>query len=140
MPAGNWFTTVATDLFAGAFAAVLIIDAATPKKPIAQEEPVILTITYDGTGVDCRDANHIHFAFSDDYGDLFRSQDAKLTGSRMGSDCVVTGLLEQVSLGAPPDDARMLVAYRPASSGPLLSMDARIGRFNLTCKEHAPCK
>lgn len=42
----DWFSVVATDLFCGALGAIIILDAATPKKPKATEGPGNLFMSY----------------------------------------------------------------------------------------------
>jgi hypothetical protein len=46
-PRADWFSTVATDLFASCFAAVLIIDSVTPKELGSSSRPVPIEIEYN---------------------------------------------------------------------------------------------
>lgn len=141
MAKGRWFTIVATDLFAGAFAAILIIDAATPKEPYSVGEPTLFQMTFDAPGIeiDCRDPNNVLLAFTDDQGEPIMTGDLDLSGSRSGDKCQVTGLIHDVSVNAPPDDARILVVYRPASMPPIGDVLVKLSTFPLTCREYAIC-
>lgn len=141
MAKGRWFTIVATDLFAGAFAAILIIDAATPKEPYSLGEPTLFQMTFNAPGneIDCRNPNNVLFAFTDDQGEAILTRDIDLSGSRAGDKCQVTGLIHDVSVNEPPDDARILVVYRPASMPPIGDVSVKLSTFPLTCKEDEIC-
>lgn len=145
MAKGNWFTIVATDLFAGSFAAILIIDAATPKEPYSLGEPTLFQMTFEagnsGSGIDCRNPHNVLFAFTDDQGDKVLTRDIDLSGSRTGTKCKVTGLIHDVSVNEPPDDARILVVYRPRppAAPPIGDVSVKISTFPLVCKEGTLC-
>lgn len=46
-PRADWFSTVATDLFASCFAAILIIDSVTPKEIGTSSRPIPIEIEYN---------------------------------------------------------------------------------------------
>jgi hypothetical protein len=43
----DWFSIVATDLFCGALAAVIILDAVSPKEVLASQVPILITVRYE---------------------------------------------------------------------------------------------
>ena len=143
MANGNWFTIVATNLFASSFAAILVIQAATPKEPYSFGEPTLFPMTFEagdpGSGIDCRNPHNVLFAFTDDQGEKVLTRNIDLSGSRTGTKCNVTGLIHEVSVNEPPGDARILVVYRPAALPPIGDVSVKISTFPQVCKEETLC-
>ena len=139
---GDWFTIVASDLFAGAFAAILIIDAATPKRPLALGQPTLVDIRYDVSteigGTECRDPTNIAFIFRDDTGEEFNTLNLDLAGRLAGGRCQIIGVVDDVALSAAPTEAEVLLIYRPGAE-PLGTVDVTLQNSTLTCTEDAPC-
>jgi hypothetical protein len=139
---GRWFTIVATDLFAGAFAAILIIDAATPKEPITIGEPTLIRITFDAGpagALDCILPYHVVVAFTDDQGEDVNSREVRMTGARQANNCISIGVETDLSVSSPPDDLRYVIAFRPASLAPLERVNVQIGPHILTCTSEVSC-
>lgn len=142
MAQGRWFTIVATDLFAGAFAAILIIDAATPKEPITIGEPTLIRVTFDAGpagAIDCIHPYHVVVAFTDDQGEEVNSREVRMTGARQANNCISTGVETDLSVSSPPDNLRYVIAFRPASLPPLEEVNVQIGPHILTCTSEVSC-
>lgn len=138
----DWFTIVATDLFAGAFAAILIIDAATPKHPVALGQATLFSMRYaaptSSQGIDCNDPNNVVFLFTDEQGDSYNTLDVDLSSQRAGEYCEVIGIIDDVALTSSPSNGRVGIIRRPADVV-LGDVSIKLSSFELTCTESEFC-
>lgn len=135
----DWFTIVATDLFAAAFAAILIIDAASPKELFVQPSDAYFEMSYplgkatNSGKAPCKD-NNVAFAFSflDDDGNYRNSlgSEAKLSVNEEGDSCIVRGLFIDVTVATEPREPFVLLLEYPVSAQ--LSEDSIEVKYNQT--------
>lgn len=142
----DWFTIVATDLFAGSFAAILIIDSVTPKELAGVGELELIEIEYDapaGSFVDCDDPGAVVFSFEDDTGERFNTLDqGGFAASRNGTRCKVLGVIGNVALTGPPENPRALVVeFDPSvTGGQPQEIDVTVGgRYQFKCLGDGSC-
>jgi hypothetical protein len=113
----DWFTIVASDFFSNCFAAILILDAVSPKDIISSPGLEAFRIEYTlPSSVDCgKDVSAIVVSFVDDDGYPFDTlkdaPDAK--AERDGDKCVITGSLDGISLAGKPGSLKVVVTAAP---------------------------
>lgn len=141
----DWFTIVATDLFAGCFAAVVIIDSVTPKEIAAAPQPMLFEMSYPAktSKVPCG-ANKaaVALSFQDDSKRLDTINNGNFTGSRRGNMCVVTGVFQDVELSSPPSDARVLLVENdpdPAAQFGFGEIEIDFNEYNCKCDSTGAC-
>lgn len=104
----NWFTIVATDLFSSAFAAILLLDAVTPKETGMAAEAQAVRIEYSHIEGKCpNDPDAVILMFRDS-GEWVSTQDSNLSASANGNTCVMTGAMK-LFLAEEPTDACILI-------------------------------
>ncbi len=90
---GSWFTIVATDLFSGAFAAIILLDTVSPKELGSVAEQQEVRIYYPNGGTACpADPGALVFSFRNG-GDIVTTLD----GFRLQSgpsECAIVGLVD----------------------------------------------
>lgn len=93
----RWFTIVATDMFSGAFAAIVLLDTITPKHmglpSTAQEVRLIFPIQGGTVCPNADDGNALIFSFLDG-GEPQSTIDKDFRATVIGNRCVVTGFLD----------------------------------------------
>lgn len=111
----DWFPIVATDLFCGVLAAVIILDAVAPKEQSSAGSEVLLTLTYkNAPRQNSEGANNCHaegvvFHFrdaSDDHSTLLPGT----TASLVNDTCRVEAFLPDVNTDEPFSDTVLVVA------------------------------
>ncbi|KXF82974.1 hypothetical protein [Enterovibrio coralii] len=120
---GEWFTIVATDLFAASFAAILIIDAASPKELFVEPSDSYFELNYplldsERGSIPCeRNDIAIAFSFLDDDGVYQHSLsgEAAVTAVAEGSNCIVRGLFLNVPIATAPREPLILIVEYPGS-------------------------
>jgi hypothetical protein len=93
----DWFTVVATDLFSGCFAAVLILDSVTPKETPVQRRTANVEVEYSlppSRGSSCFGPSAIGVTFQDAAGSQFSTLDMAPNWTPDGQVCRLTGLLD----------------------------------------------
>ncbi len=141
----DWFTIVATDLFAGCFAAVVIIDSVTPKEIAAAPQSMLFEMSYPSktTLVPCG-ANRaaVGLSFRDDTERLDTINDGNFSGSRRGGRCVIIGVFQGVKLTSPPTDARLLVVENdpnPVADFGFDEVEINFNEFTCKCENTGAC-
>ena len=139
----DWFTIVATDLFAASFAAVLIIDSVTPKEIAGIGQPQIFELEYQVTNRNptfCQNEHALAFFATDDSGAAVSTVTQKLSNSRVGDTCKVIGLFPDSSFINAPDDGVVMVVELDPRMEPVKNIKVKIGQHTLKCKENELCK
>jgi hypothetical protein len=87
----DWFPIVATDLFCGILAAVIILDAVEPKEVGAFGKTILVEISYPNKGTraakDCADYGRIVFLFKDGAGWANTLTGGSTNGTQVGDEC-----------------------------------------------------
>jgi hypothetical protein len=97
-----WFSIVATDMFSGAFAAIVLVDAVTPKqilRPILNE-PVELSYEKSNKYACPADGSAIVFSFRDG-NDVRSTLKENFQVNDTGSRCTISGTLSMDLTGEP---------------------------------------
>jgi hypothetical protein len=106
----DWFSIVATDLFCGVLAAVIIFDAVSPKESFSGGVPLLLTVRYDKpANHSCDSKNSVAIAFTV-AGQRFSSVSGlpSIPGTN-GSTCVLNYLFQTAKESPHIDDAKLLI-------------------------------
>ena len=141
----DWFTIVATDLFAGCFAAVVIIDSVTPKEIAAAPQPMFFEMSYPAktSKVPCgANKSAVALSFQDDSKRLDTINNGNFSGSRRGNMCVVTGVFQDVELSSPPSDARVLLVEKdpdPTAQFAFDEMEVDFNEYSCECDVTGAC-
>jgi hypothetical protein len=113
----DWFPIVATDLFCGALAAVIIIDAVTPKESGASPSPHLAVLEYKkDSRASCADTSALVFAFSANGKRYSTAEGLTPAWGDLGSKCQLKFLLTS-ALSRTLRDPELLVAQYPGSPG-----------------------
>lgn len=135
----DWFPIVATDLFCGTLAAVILLDAVSPKiTGSVGEIAFIELVSKAANGDDCTDIGRIIFFFID-AGDRLNTKDhGNSLGAKVGEDCVVQAFFPQVVTTDTPDEAAVILAESAGESAP--DVIIRSSRFpNMRCLGASAC-
>lgn len=138
----DWFTIVATDLFAASFAAILIIDSVTPKEIAGVGQPQIFQLEYQVAQRKpsfCKNEHALAFFATDNSGAAISTIPQKLSASRVGNTCKVIGLFPDSTLSAAPDDGVVIVVELDPAMEPIKKVSIKIGEHTLKCKENELC-
>ena len=96
----RWFTIVATDMFCGAFAAIVLLDTTSPKYLGLLSAPQDVRITFPkSTAFGCPehgDGNSLVFAFTSG-GDEVTTFDQEFDVTEIGDDCQIAGSVQTFS-------------------------------------------
>lgn len=93
----DWFTVVATDLFSGCFAAVLILDSVTPKETPVQRRAAHVEVEYNlppSRSGSCFGPSAIAVTFQDASSSEFSTLDMAPNWTPDGQICRLTSLLD----------------------------------------------
>ena len=92
----RWFTIVATDMFSGAFAAIVLLDTITPKqmgiRPSSQEIRITYSVAGGAKCPDKADGDAVVFSFLDG-GNPQSTIDKGFQSNLVGQNCVISGFL-----------------------------------------------
>lgn len=141
MKAANnrWFTIVATDLFSGSFAAILLIDALTPKEIGSTATSQRIEIQYPKPAkAECpADSGAIVLAFKDG-GTPVSTLSGSFSVKEHDDQCIVSGFLNGF-LESRPEDPCIVVAEYPGGAPSSVKVSIASIGFN---REIAPdgCK
>ena len=107
----DWFSIVATDLFCGLLAAVIIFDAVSPKETFSGSLPLFLTVRYDKPAAhSCDSTSSVVIAFTV-AGQRFSTLDGlPAIASTNGSTCVLRYLFHTSVLSPRIEAPKVLIS------------------------------
>lgn len=111
----DWFSVVATDLFCGVLAAVIILDAVTPKEASSAGSEVLLTLVYKsasrqpGEPPNTCQVNNVVFQFRD-AATTYNTLDAISTASLVDGNCRVEAFFPDVNVEQDMSNTVVVVA------------------------------
>lgn len=131
----DWFPIVASDLFCGALAAVIIMDAVSPKEPAIAEETAMFELTYPRGTSDCSDPHQLALSFLDGSNKRFNTLSrANAVNGAVDHNCVLQVLIEGVSAEGEIQEPKVLILEGPQGAD-LKSVRVRTPRSPITCEE-----
>ncbi|WP_298280501.1 hypothetical protein [uncultured Bradyrhizobium sp.] len=144
----DWFTIVASDFFSNCFAAILILDAVSPKDVVVTPGLAPFRIEYNlPQNIDCqKDKWAIALSFVDDQNQPFNtlSDAPDAEAEREGNKCVITGSLDGIVLAGKPDKLKIIVVDAPDSvpSDLTVSFPNYVAHFSLAngCSQEGLCQ
>lgn len=108
----DWFAVVATDLFCGVLAAVIILDAVAPKEVSSSSSEVMLIMTYASSANACG-KNDVVFQFRDASSAHNTLENDLTTAALIDGKCRLEAFFPEVNLTEGVKDPLVLVAeYR----------------------------
>ncbi|NEH61403.1 hypothetical protein [Rhizobium ruizarguesonis] len=131
----DWFPIVASDLFCGALAAVIIMDAVAPKEPAIAEETAMFELAYARGADDCDDPHQVALSFVDGSNKAFNTlSGANAVNGAVDDKCVLQVLIEGVSAEGDLQELQVLILESPQGAA-VKSVLVRTPRLPITCEE-----
>jgi hypothetical protein len=141
----DWFPIVATDLFCGVLAAVIIFDAVSPREVSSAGKIAYMEITFPdkaGVGVDyadrCRDIGRVVFSFKNDSKPVNTLIGGRTDGNQANDVCRLQALFTEIHFDRELENPSVIVAEYPGDLGRLEVTVAVPGQDTIVCRQNSP--
>jgi len=130
----DWFSIVATDLFCGALAAVIILDAVSPKEAFAGRTSTFVSIAYTHpSGRTCRAASEVELSMSLDGNRISSLDGVPSIVTDRPDECLVQILLQSVAVQGVIKDITVILAKYPGAPAHIKVQPLGQGEIQFEC-------